>query len=448
MSEARTPALSIARLSLSQFRNHAATAFTCTAAPVVLTGPNGAGKTNILEAVSLLAPGQGLRRAAYGELTRVSAVDAVAAVRESATSDLREHAAVASDGAPRASNAGAQPAGPWAVAAQVRTPDGTFDIGTGLDPKRARAAAAAGTASAYRTSGSGATGGRIVRIDGEPQSGSGALAAYVSVVWLTPAMDGLFTGPAGERRRFLDRLTLGFESTYRTQLAQFERSMRARNRLLDDGVREPARFTGLEQIMAETGVAVAAARRATIAQLAATIEARLRAVPDSAFPFARLQLEGTLEDDLATAAAVDVEDAYAQTLQRMRERDRAAGRTLVGPHRSDLTVFHGPKGLPGRVCSTGEQKALLTGLILAQAALMKRARGGVAPLLLLDEVAAHLDAARRAALFDALIDLETQAWMTGTDRSAFARLDEGGGRGGGAQFFHVAEGGQVSQMSA
>jgi DNA replication and repair protein RecF len=259
----------------------------------------------------------------------------------------------------------------------------------------------------------------------------------VDVFWLTPAMDGLFTGPASERRRFLDQLIPSFDPGYRRHLGQFERAMQQRNRLLADGIYEQAQFSGLEQIMAETGVAIAAARAAAVAELRAAIDARREASVGGAFPWAELELAGTLETALATRPAVDVEDAYAALLQDMRERDRAAGRTLEGPHRSDLVVGHGPKRMPASACSTGEQKALLVGLVLAHADLIRRRRDGAAPVLLLDEVAAHLDPLRRAALMDELVGLGTQVWLTGTDVQAFAALQTR------AQF-HCVEAGRIT----
>lgn len=360
----------ISRLVLTDFRNHARIELQLDQRPVVLAGPNGAGKTNVLEAVSLLAAGQGLRRAPYPELCR------------------------------RTGNGG------WAVAATLEAESGPVDIGTGLDAGRPEAA----------------RGARIVRINGEPQSGSGALAGLVEVVWLVPSMDGLFTGPAGDRRRFLDRLVLCFDAGHGSRSAQFERAMRQRNRLLEDGIRDPARFAGLERIMAETGAAIAAARVAMLSGIVATIGARRTRSPDTPFPWASLALEGTLEGDLAARPAVEVEDHYLERLARNRERDRLAGRTLEGPHRSDLVVGHGPKAMPADASSTGEQKALLIGLTLAHAELLRDRRGGMAPILLLDEIAAHLDERRRAALFAELLHLGSQAWMTGTDREAFRAL--------------------------
>jgi DNA replication and repair protein RecF len=370
----------IERLALTDFRNHRSLTLRLDGRPIVLTGPNGAGKTNILEAVSLLAPGRGLRRAQYAEIART-------------------------DGG-----------GAWAAAATVRTRQGSTDIGTGI-----------------KGSDAGERAGRIVRIDGVDRTGSGALAGLVEIVWLTPAMDGLFSGPGAERRGFLDRLIVCFDPAYRARVSQFERAMRQRARLLEDGVIDNARFEGLEMIMAESGVAVAAARAEAVTALRAMIEGRRQRSIASAFPWADIRLEGTLEEDLAQRPAVDVEDAYLEALRAGRERDRAAGRALTGPHRSDLVVAHGPKSMPAPRCSTGEQKALLVGLVLAQAALVKQRRDGAAPILLLDEIAAHLDALRREGLFAELLDLGSQAWMTGTDRSPFSGLMND------AQFIAVGE---------
>lgn len=370
----------VERLTLSNFRNYATAALKVGPEPQVLVGANGAGKTNLLEAISLLAPGQGMRRAAYPDLARG-----------------------AGDGG-------------WAVAAHTHTHMGPVDIGTGLLAENADNERA----------------GRIVRINGET-TGAGTLADYVEVVWVTPAMDGLFTGPGSDRRRFLDRLILCFDPHYRTGASRFERAMQQRNRLLADGVRDPSRFEGLELLMAETGVAIAAQRAEAVAALAAIMAERTARDPSSPFPAASLALEGALESDLERLPAVEVEDLYLQRLRQGRERDRAAGRTLDGPHRSDLLVAHAPKGMPARLCSTGEQKALLIGLVLAHAELVARRREA-APILLLDEVTAHLDAERRAALFEEILRLGAQAWMTGTDAAAFSWL------GGKARFWGVEDG--------
>ncbi len=369
----------VERLALTDFRNHAALTLCLDQRPVVLAGSNGVGKTNVLEAVSLLAAGQGLRRSPFAEIARQAGP------------------------------------GRWAVAATLQTHDGPIDIGTGIDP-----------------AGAGAGGSRIVRVNGSPQSGSGVLADHVEIVWLTPAMDGLFTGPASERRRFLDRLVLCFDPDYRLRIGQFERAMRQRNRLLEDNVRDGTRFQAYEAIMAATGVAIAASRNEALAGMVDRIKARHERAPLSPFPWADVRLEGRLETDLCELPAVEVEDLYAAELAQQRERDRAAGRTLIGPHRTDLVVGHGPKATPGASSSTGEQKALLIGLVLAHAELLALQRRHGAPILLLDEIAAHLDAERRAALFSEILQLRSQAWMTGTDVTAFQSIADD------AQFISLA----------
>lgn len=377
-----SPRLWVERIALTDFRNYPSLTLELGPEPVVLVGANGSGKTNLLEAVSLLAPGQGLRRVPFPDLARAGG------------------------------------SGGWSVAARVHTALGAIDAGTGL---------VASPTNTDRT-------GRLVRIDGQSQPGSGALADYVEMVWLTPASDGLFTGPASERRRFLDRLILCFDAAHAKLAGRFERAMQSRNRLLADGVREPAQFEGFERIMAEAGTAIAAARNEAIAALAGVIAARHARDPHSPFPWSVIALDGSLEQQLRTQPAVDVEDAYARTLATTRERDRAAGRTLDGPHRADLVVGHGPKSMPAKLCSTGEQKSLLLGLVLAHAELIAERQEGLAPILLLDEVTAHLDVDRRRALFAELLHLGTQAWMTGTDRSAFQALD------GKAQIFTIEDG--------
>jgi DNA replication and repair protein RecF len=359
----------VERLQLTSYRNYYTLCISVGPQPVVLCGPNGSGKTNLLEALSLLTSGQGLRRAPYPELTRTGSLA-------------------------------------WSVAARVQTSAGTVDIGTGVT----------GRADGGKTTG------RIVRIDGEDQSGSGVLDDHIEMVWLTPAMDGLFTAAGSERRRFLDRLIACFDPGYRSQLGQFERAMQQRNRLLAEDARNLSHFRGFERIMADTGVAIAASRAAAVAELQAAINLRRDATGSAVFPWAELALVGELEADLACRPAIEVEDDYFRALDRGRERDRAAGRTLDGPHRSDLMVGHGPKEMPAKVCSTGEQKALLIGLVLAHADLVKQRRDGAAPILLLDEIAAHLDPLRRAALFDEIVALGSQVWMSGTDPEAFAEL--------------------------
>lgn len=385
------PRLWVERLTLTGFRNYAALSLELGPGPVVLTGPNGSGKTNVLEAVSLLAPGQGLRQSPLADLAK-SGGD-----------------------------------GSWAVSARVHTAVGAVIIGTGQ------------TASAP-DDGRGAA--RLVRIDGDTKSGSGALGEYVEMVWVTPATDGLFTGPASERRRFLDRLIVCFDSGHRTRAGRFERAMAQRNRLLADGTTRGAGLDGLELVMAEMGIAIAAARAEAAAALTSVIDARRARDPASPFPWSDVRLEGSIDQDLAARPAVDVEDTYARLLRGVRERDRAAGRALDGPHRSDLVVAHGPKATAARHSSTGEQKALLMGLLLAHAELVAARRDGMAPMLLLDEVTAHLDVDRRAALFDELLRIGAQAWMTGTDHQSFERLS------GRAQFWRVGDGSMTSAEGA
>jgi len=360
--------LFIRELKLTDFRNYATAQLALDARPVVLVGDNGSGKTNLLEAVSLLGAGHGLRGRPYGELCR-------------------------KDGA-----------GGFAVAAKMVSRRDEVEIGTGF---------------ALGTQDEGA--GRIVRIAGKEQS-AGALAEHVKLVWLIPAMDGLFTGPAAERRRFLDRLVLAVDPKMRNPLGRYDRAMRQRNRLFQMREGSRALFEGLEEQMAEAGVAVAAARLDATDRLATLIGRTREARGDNTpFPWAGLALEGTLEGALSERPATEVEDAFRGLLEHDRDRDRAASRALEGPHLSDLIVLHGPKDAPAPHCSSGEQKALLIGLILAKAELIKELEG-VSPLVLLDEVAAHLDQARREALFGEILRLGAQAWMTGTDRELFAPI--------------------------
>ncbi|MGE5259979.1 MAG: DNA replication/repair protein RecF [Actinomycetota bacterium] len=360
--------LFVEELKLTDFRNYASARLALGPEPVVLVGDNGSGKTNLLEAVSLLGPGHGLRSRPYSELCR-------------------------KDGA-----------GGFAVAAKIVSPQGEVEIGTGL-PAGSREESA----------------GRTVRIAGKEQS-AGALGDYVKLVWLIPAMDGLFTGSASERRRFLDRLVVTIDSKMRSPLGRYDRAMRQRNRLFQMREGSRALFEGLEEQMAEAGVAIAASRLDALHRLVALIERTREARgDDTPFPYAVLSLQGLLEEALQRRSATEVEDEFRGILADGRERDRAAARALEGPHLSDLIVIHGPKNTPAEHCSSGEQKALLIGLILAKAELIKDIEGG-APLVLLDEVAAHLDEARRTALFGEILRLSAQAWMTGTDRDLFTPI--------------------------
>lgn len=362
-----TDQLYVEELKLTNFRNYARAALELDQRSVVLIGENGAGKTNLLEAVSLLGPGQGLRGRHYGELAKKDA------------------------------------SGGWAVAGSVMSLKGEIEIGTGF-----------GLGTGEEASG------RVVRIAGKEQS-AGALAGYVQIVWVTPEMDGLFTGPASERRRFLDRLMLAVDPKMRGPRGRFDRAMRQRNRLFQMREGSASHFAGLEEQMAEAGVAIAAARLDAISRLSALIDETYAARGPGPFPFADLTLEGTLEQALLERPAVEVEDDYVSLLSETRERDRLAGRALTGPHLSDLIVFHGPHQAPAATCSSGEQKALLLGLVLAKARLI-RILSGACPLVLFDEVAAHLDAPRREGLFAEILDLKAQAWMSGTDRLTFAPI--------------------------
>ena len=333
---------------------------------IVLTGPNGAGKTNLLEALSLLAPGRGLRRAAFADMARAGG------------------------------------AGGWAVAVHLDGMEGPVRIGAAWD--------GAGEGS----------GGRRLMIAGKAAKSAGALGAHARVSWLTPAMDRLFTGPEGERRRFIDRLTAALDPGHAARAAALERLLRQRNRLLEDIPGNGRWLDALEAQLAGAAVSVAAARLAALEALKGGMAAVEKT--GGAFPFAALALQGTVENQLAETPAVRVEDSLREALARSRHVDAAAGRTLEGPHRTALEVVHGPSGMAARLCSTGEQKALLIAIILAHAAAVREQAGGLAPLMLLDEVGAHLDAARRRGLFQALEALGCQAWMTGTEESLFEDL--------------------------
>jgi DNA replication and repair protein RecF len=354
-------------LKLTNFRNYAQLALKLDRRPVVLTGPNGAGKTNILEAVSFLSPGRGLRRAKLADIARRGG-----------------------DGS-------------WAIAATIAGRAGATDIGTGLIP------AAEGQVPQ-----------RIVRIDHAPAANSQALLEHLRVVWLVPAMDGLFTGAASDRRRFLDRLVLAIDARHGDRVSAYERTMRERNRLLAEGRNEPHWFDALEAQMAEYAVAIAAARNECVALLAGTIG---EGGVNGPFPAAELGIAGTTETALQSATATEVEDRLVRSLAAARPADRAAKRTLTGPHLSDLGVTHAAKRMPAADCSTGEQKALLIGIVLAHARLIARLTGET-PVVLLDEIGAHLDASRRSDLFRILLDLECQAWLTGTEHGPFSELAE------------------------
>ncbi len=374
--------LAVTRLTLTDFRLYAAARIVADERPVVLTGPNGAGKTNLLEAISFLAPGRGLRRAKLAEI------------------DRRVPPARASERTP----------GAWALAATVATPRGAVQIGTGRDA----------------TSDSGER--RLVRIDGAPAKTQAALAEHMSLVWLTPQMDRLFLEGSAPRRRFLDRLVYGFDPEHAQRVGAYEQAMRERARLLRERPADPAWLGALEERMAEHGIAIAAARRDVTARLDQACR-----TSRGPFPGARLGQAGEVTEWLDTMPALAAEERLRERLQAARSIDGESGATTVGPHRGDFVVRHAEKVLAAADCSTGEQKALLLAVLLAQARLQMELRG-VAPVMLLDEVTAHLDAARRAALFAEIAALGVQAWLTGTDAALFAPLGEG------AQFFGVADG--------
>ena len=358
----------IRRLTLTNFRSyHAAQVALDRAGPVVLTGANGAGKTNLIEAISLLAPGRGLRRATMEEL-----------------------AFTEGDGA-------------WAVSAEIEGMLGLATLGTGIEPPANDEATPA----------------RRCRIDRESVGSATAFADHLRVVWLTPAMDPLFNGPASERRRFLDRLVLAVDAQHSSRVAALERSLRSRNHLLEDSPGDSHWLDAIEHETAEVAVAVAAGRAETVTRLSAALAAARAQAPE--FPQAEIELQGWMEQLLPNHSAIEIEGRYRTLPKDNRARDAAAGRTLDGPHLSDLAVRHASKSIPAADASTGEQKALLIRLVLAHAGLIKQMTG-FAPLLLLDEVVAHLDPARRAALYDALSSLGAQVWMTGADPAAFGDI--------------------------
>ena len=375
------------RLSLTNFRSYARAAVELSGAPVVLAGPNGAGKTNLLEAVSLLSPGRGLRGAQLAEHTRKAP----------------------------------QPAAPdvlWAVHATLSSHDESYEIGTGI---------AAGAQGSDR---------RQVHLNGAQAQSSAELAELVRIAWLTPAMDRLFSESASGRRRFLDRLVLGFDPAHARRSLRYEQAMRERARLLRLGPRDPAWLDALEKEMAESGSEIAAARAEMVARLNSALSQRERS---GAFPCAQLAVSGETEQLLA-ANRDDAVETLRDALARARVRDAEARRTSVGPHTSDLATRHSEKRMDARDCSTGEQKALLISIVLADAWELARRRDGEPPILLLDEIAAHLDERRRAALFEEIVALGAQAWLTGTDLSLFENI------AGRADVFYV-EASQLSRQS-
>lgn len=361
MSQAR-----ITSLALADFRSYDRAELRPDGRTTYLYGPNGAGKTNLLEAISFLAPGRGLRSASAQEVGRRAPGEAQGRA--------------------------------WAVSVEMARPDGPVRIGTGVEDSAATR--------------------RLVRIDGEPAA-PGRMADQARPIWLTPQQDRLFLDAPGDRRRFFDRLTFAAEPAHAESATAYEKAMRERLRLLEDGGVDPAWLLALEAQMGRWGALMAAARARTLEALQLQIDAR----EDSPFPQARLELGGEWEALALQGMAVEeIEPRLVAALQRSRERDAAAGRSLTGPHRGDLLVFHREKSRPAADCSTGEQKALILNLVLAQAARLSRAESEPNPILLLDEVAAHLDRFRRAALFDEITALGLQAFLTGTDEALFLDL--------------------------
>ena len=358
-------ATALTRLSLTDFRSYATAELELDGRPVWLAGPNGAGKTNLLEAVSFLIPGRGLRGSSLAEVGR----------------------RMPGETAGRA----------WAVAVTIRADGEETRLGTGVEQ-----------AGASR---------RVVRVEGEPAP-PGRLAEHIRQVWLTPAQDRLFLEGAADRRRFFDRLVFAAEPAHAAHVQAYEKAMRERMRLLTDGPPDPAWLDALEARLAEVGTLMVEARARTLAALAAEIATR----GERPFPQARLSLTGDWERMAGEGAEfADIEATLARALAAARDRDAAAGRALTGPHRGDLSVIHAEKDRAAGECSTGEQKALILNLVLAQAARLARA-AAPSPILLLDEVAAHLDARRRAALFDEIEALGLQAFLTGTDEMLFDGL--------------------------
>jgi DNA replication and repair protein RecF len=338
---------------------------------IVLYGPNGAGKTNVLEAVSLLSPGRGLRSAKNMEMQCQTGEKA------------------------------------WAVSASIHNGINEIKIGTGLDPQSEK---------------------RLVRIQGQPVKSQSALADYISCVWLTPQMDRLFIDSSGHRRRFLDRLVFAFDPGHAGRASRYENALSQRSKLLRDGRKEPVWLDGLEAQIAETGIAIAAARIEFVQRL----QRACNAANTEYFPRANLKVTGSIEELLRNAPALEVEDMFKYQLRASREKDSLTGGAASGPHKSDLAVIYAEKDMPADQCSTGEQKALLIGIILAHAHLIKAERGSP-PVLLLDEVAAHLDENRRAALYEILQSMGGQAWLTGTDEMLFSPIRKS------AQFFEVRD---------
>lgn len=369
----------VERVTLSHFRCYEIFSVSLDTRSVVITGPNGAGKTNLLEALSFLIPGRGLRRARLGEIKQ--------------------------QGNPT----------PWAISIHLQDQAEKIQIGTGLDPENPEIER------------------RVTRINGEKTKSQSTLAEWVSMVWLTPQMDRLFLDGAQGRRRFLDRLVYGFDPNHAVRLNRYERALRERSLLLRQGRTDRHWLEGLEDILVNDGIAITAARHEIVGQLSHVLKNQ-----DSVFPPAEISLKGDIENLLLEGSLLAAEEEMRQLLQKSREQDHFSGRTSYGPHRSDLDVTFLEKNQPAALCSTGEQKALLLSIVMASAHLLS-VRTGAIPLLLLDEVVAHLDKKRRSALFDAILKLRIQTWLTGTDIALFEELQ------GSVQFLSLSEARLVSK---
>ena len=383
-ADVKAGGLSVRRLTLTDFRCYHHQRMDLDARPVVLTGANGAGKTNLLEGLSFLVPGRGLRRARLADMMRRERGEDI----DVPPSQVR----------------------PWGVAATLGSPDGEVEIGT-----------------AYEKAANGNRDKRIVKVDGEVAKSQAVLADHVSVLWLTPLMDRLFVEGPGARRRFLDGLVFGSDPAHAGRVKAYDHALRERMRLLRDGSKDLGWLASLEDTMATRGVAVAAARLDVTRRLGVQL-----AADTGAFPGAAIEVAGPVESWLGDGPALAAEDRFRAVLAGARGSDAAEGRTTIGPHKSELMVRHLGNGQAAALCSTGEQKALLIALVLGSARMRAQERG-CAPMLLLDEIAAHLDSHRLDALFDEIIGLGAQVWMTGTDSSLFKPL------AGRAQFFNVAE---------
>ncbi len=384
----------VTRLTLTDFRNYQFLRINATLNPVVIYGENGSGKTNILEAISFLTPGRGLRGARLADIRRITP----ALVHDEYRPELLSNVS-------------------WAVSATVQNNGDEISIGTAAE--RAQKESEEALKNFDR---------RTVRINGEKISSQAELGRYFSAIWLTPQMDRLFRGGSQPRRSFLDRLVYAFDTEHAKRTANFEHYYKEWFQLLKSGRQDAFWLSSLEENMAATGVAIAAARREQIAKLNRFIETE----PDDVFPSVRLELDGLIEKMLDQKSALQTEDYYRMRLAEQR-RNVLYNDQVDGVNRTDFKVYYRKKAMPAELCSTGEQKSLLISIILAQSK-CQTLHKGFAPVLLLDEVVAHLDDLKREALLEKIRDLGVQAWITSTDRGLFASME------GLAQFFEVKNG--------